>query len=69
MAGSIVLIFKAANKVRKTWPQINKHCPSSLFSFIIQVVADPNRPTQFHPNLGLLLALLNIQGSATPERA
>lgn len=60
-AGSKVHRFNAANKVRKNWPWINKNCPSSLFSFIIQAMADPNHPIPFHPHLGLLPALLNIQ--------
>lgn len=61
-AGSEVHRFKAANKVRKNWPKSIKKCLSSLFCFITQAVADPNHPTQFHPHLGLLPALLNMQG-------
>lgn len=67
-AGSEVHRFKAANKVRKNWPKSIKKCPSSLFCFITQAVADPNHPTQFHPHLGLLPALLNMQGHCPSGR-
>lgn len=39
LLGAKYIDFKAANKMKKNRPQINKNCPSSLFSFIIQAAA------------------------------
>lgn len=49
LLGAKYIDFKAANKVRKNRPQINKKLSIFSFSFIIRLLAAPNHPTQFHP--------------------